>query len=100
MKWVWTWGGNSFGYIDNDNLWTHDGRHVGKLSGDNIFAQNGRYLGEVKDENRLITCNSKSSLEGYSFTPYVCRVAYVQRVDYIGYVMYVGYQDFPLPEEI
>ncbi len=28
MKWLWTWGGTSFGYRDGDDLWTHDGRDV------------------------------------------------------------------------
>jgi hypothetical protein len=25
---MWTWGGSSFGRIDEDALWSHDGRHV------------------------------------------------------------------------
>ena len=100
MKWVWTWGGKCFGYIDGDNLWTHDGRHVGKINGENIFNSNGIYLGEIKNENRMITSNSKSSLGGYSFSPYANRGGYVKYVDYVGYVMYAGYRDFPAPEEL
>lgn len=47
MKWVWTWGGVSFGYIEEKCLRTHDGRHVGMIyeSGDceEIYYSNGNY---------------------------------------------------------
>ena len=70
MNWVWTWGGECFGYFDGDDLWTHDGRHVGRRSEDEIHAPDGHYLGEVRNENRLITNSAKKSRRGYSFAPY------------------------------
>ena len=100
MKWVWTWGGESFGYLEGENLWTHDGRHVGKRKGDEIYGSNGQYLGEVMNEDRLITNNSKISYQGNSFTPYGHRVGHVRYANYVGYVMYVGHDDFPHPDEL
>jgi hypothetical protein len=97
MKWVWTWGGKCFGYIDGENLWTHNGKHVGRIYGDEIYGANGIYLGELKSENRLITNIAKKSWKKYSFTPYAPRVGYVPYADYVGYVMYAGYEDFPPP---
>lgn len=38
MQWLWTWGGESFGYRDGDNLWTHTGQHVGRFHGDEVFG--------------------------------------------------------------
>ncbi len=100
MDWVWTWGGESFGYFDGENLWTHDGRHVGKLNGDEIYGSNGQYLGEVMNDNRLITNNAKSSYRGYSFTPYGNRAGYARYANYAGYAMYAGHSDFPHPDAL
>lgn len=100
MEWVWTWGGESFGYFDGDDLWTHDGRHVGKRQGDEIYGSNGQYLGEVMNENRLITNNSKKPWRGYSFSPYGRRAGYARYANYVGYAMYAGHSDFPHPDEI
>lgn len=98
MEWVWTWGGECFGYIDGEDLWTHDGHHVGKIDGDEIYGADGYYLGEIRNENRLITNQSKKHWRRFSFTPYGNRVGYVPMVDYVGYVMYVGFEDFPSPK--
>ncbi|MGV1046845.1 4-fold beta flower protein [Limnohabitans sp.] len=43
MKWVWTWGGEFFGYFEGDNLWTYDGKHIGKIQNGLIYDKNGRY---------------------------------------------------------
>jgi hypothetical protein len=98
MKWVWTWGGKSVGYLDGDDLWTQEGKHVGKLSGEEIYAPDGKYLGEVKSDNRLITNRAKSGWRRSNFSPYGRRVGHVPHVNYVGYVMYAGYEDFPLPD--
>lgn len=100
MNWVWTWGGQFFGYLDGENLWTYSGQHVGKLQGTDIFGPGGEYLGEVMNENRLITHRSKSSWRGYSFTPYARRGSYAPYANYAGYAMYAGYEDFPHPESL
>jgi hypothetical protein len=59
MEWLFKWGGECFGYRDNDNLRTHDGRHVGKFHGDEIYGPDGQYLGEITSEPRLISNKSK-----------------------------------------
>lgn len=62
MQWVWTWGGQCFGYRDGDHLWTHDGRHVGRFDGDQVYGRgDGSYLGVVMSNDRLITNTSKKS---------------------------------------
>lgn len=100
MKWVWTWGGESFGYIDGDDLWTYDGRHVGRLSKGEIYGPSGNYLGEVMSDDRLISHRSKRSQRGVAFTPYARRSPYVRYANYVGYAMYAGYEDFPSPGEL
>src|SRR5215211_1959314 len=45
--WLWTWGGECFGYRDGDELWTYDGRHVGRFQNDEIYGSSGSYLGEL-----------------------------------------------------
>ena len=99
MDWVWTWGGECFGYFDGDNLWTHDGKHIGRRFGDEIYGSDGRYLGEVRNENRLITNIGKKSHRGNSFAPYGNRGGYAKYANYVGYVMYAGCEDFPSPDE-
>jgi hypothetical protein len=100
MKYVWTWGGTYFGYVDDEDLWTHDGRHVGKVNGDEIYGPNGKYLGEVMNDNRLIVNLGKKSWTSHGFAPYGRRVGLVPYVNYVGYVMYVGHEDFPPPNAL
>jgi hypothetical protein len=100
MVWLWTWGGECFGYRDGEDLWTHDGRHVGRFGGDVVYDRTGAYLGEVMSENRLITRRGAQSMRGFSFSPWARRTAYVKYVNYVGYVMYAGYEDFPAPADI
>lgn len=100
MQWLWTWGGESFGYRDRDELWTHDGRHVGRFYDDEVYDRDGNYLGEIKSTNRLITHRSKSGRRKHSFMPYAGRAGYARYANYVGYVMYAGYEDFPAPHEV
>lgn len=97
MDHMWTWGGTYFGYRRDDLLFTHNGLCVGRFSGDNIFGREGRYLGEVRNNNRLITHRSKSSISG-SPPPNVQGGSYARYANYAGYAMYAGYEDFPPPE--
>lgn len=99
MDWVWTWGGESFGYLDGEDLWTHDGRHVGKLQGADIFNSQGQYIGEVMNGNRLITNDAKRSWCASAFTPYGNRGGYTPYANYAGYAMYAGHSEFPHPDE-
>jgi hypothetical protein len=102
MQWLWTWGGECFGYRDRDDLWTHDGRHVGQFHGGEVFGPDGRYLGETMGSNgdRLITSRGKQGRRVGGFTPSGSRVGYVRYTNYVGYVMYAGYEDFPSPDDL
>jgi len=100
MKWLWTWGGTSFGYRSGDDLWTHAGCHVGRFLGTEIFAPSGDYLGEIKSTNRLITDLTKHNRYQIGFTPSANRAGYAPYADYAAYVMYIGYRDFPSPSTL
>jgi hypothetical protein len=97
MDWMWTWGGESFGYREGDELWTHDGKHVGHFSSDEVYGADGRYLGELGAPSRLITNRSKSGWRKNPFAPFGRRVGVVRYVNYVGNVMFVGHEDFPKP---
>ncbi len=99
MEWLWTWGGRSFGYRQQDNLWTHNGEHVGRFYEEEVYGTEGRYLGELRKGNRLITMMSKRNRRRAAFRPYMDRVGFVNRVDFVGFVMLVGYEDFPRLEQ-
>lgn len=94
MQWLWTWGGECFGYREDDELWTYDGRHVARFDGSVLYGSNGRYLGEVR-ENRLITKKSMKSHVYTSFHPLPRRVSYIRHVNYVPNVMIAGYEEFP-----
>jgi hypothetical protein len=49
MDWMWTWGGECFGYRDGHSSFTYFGREVGRFHNDEIYGSNGRYLGAVKE---------------------------------------------------
>jgi hypothetical protein len=101
MKWLWTWGGECFGYLDGDDLWTYHGKHVGRRANrDEIYAPDGRYLGEIMNNERLITNRSKHGWRGSSFGTWGGRGAYARYANYAGYAMYAGYEDFPSPDEL
>lgn len=97
MEKLWTWGGDFFGYKDNDKLWTYSGKNVGKFYNDEVYGADGRYLGEIKN-GRLITKKSRKNFRKFSFSPYANRVGIVKNVNYVGYVMYAGCEDFPHPD--
>ena len=98
MDWLWTWGGECFGYRKNDRLFAYHGMQVGRFQGDEVYGSDGRYLGELKSRNRLITNLGKKGWVKSSFAP-VLGGSYARFANYVGYVMYVGYEDFPSPDE-
>ena len=100
MKWVWTWGGQCFGYVDGEDLWTYSGKHVGRLQGTDIYGPDGRYLCEIMNGNRLITNRGKSGWTGYSFAPWGRRGGFAPYANYTGYAMYAGFDDFPHPDSL
>ena len=97
MDWLWTWGGECFGYRNNDGLFTYYGREVGRFHDEEIYGKDGRYLGEVKSRNRLITNRAKSSWVKSSFSPRTGG-SYARYANYAGYAMYAGHEDFPAPD--
>lgn len=104
MRWVWTWGGVFFGWIDDDALYTHEGRHVGYLEyGDRdvlVFAvSDGRYLGDVKDDQLLITKYSR--LDRYRLPRRQRKTVQPRyRPDRRGRRLPWGFGDFPNPAEL
>ena len=94
MTWLWTWGGRSFGYREEDELFTHDGQHIGHFIEEEVYGPDGAYLGEVHQE-RLIRNKSKAAKRSPSWAPSASRAAIVNYVGYVGYVMIAGYEDFP-----
>lgn len=94
-RWLWTWGGASFGFEDGGQLFRQDGWHVGKFDGSEVFdARTGRYLGEVIDD-RLIRKRSKAHKVRTPSSPRT-RSARVPRAPRVPRVMRVGYEDWPL----
>jgi hypothetical protein len=96
MQWLWTWGGECFGYRIEEKLFTHFGKQAGRFDGTTVYGSDGKYLGELHQE-RLITHQSKRNYRGGSFAP-VLSGAYAKYADYVGYVMLAGYEEFPSPE--
>jgi len=103
-QWVWTWSGESFGWIDDDALFTHDGRHVGVVDSRDgeilIFALDGQYLGELRESDRLITRESRLNRRGGARMQRATRAPRNQRIDRVGRMMRVGYREFPGPSEL
>ncbi len=98
MEWMWTWGGESFGYRVDDRLFTYRGIQAGRFDGDEVYGADGRYLGEVMSEKRLITHRSKKNRRHSGFAP-ARGGSYARYCNYAGYAMYAGYEDFPSPDE-
>jgi hypothetical protein len=105
MEWVWTWGGSSFGWIDDGQLYSHDGRHVAFIDssgGEPLFSavSDGRYLGEILASDRLITKLSRLDRYRRPRRERTARMAKMRRMNRMGKMMRMGYQDFPEPEEL
>lgn len=98
MDWLWTWGGECFGYRQGDRLFAYHGRQVGRFHGDEVYGSDGRYLGEVKNGNRLITNTSKRGWSRGGFGT-VMGGSYARYANYVGYAMYAGHEDFRSPDE-
>jgi hypothetical protein len=98
MDWLWTWGGECFGYRVGDRLFAYDGIQAGRFDGDEVYGADGCYLGEIKSDRRLITHRSKKGWRRSPFAP-VRGGSYVRYCKYVAYVMYAGYEDFPSPDD-
>jgi hypothetical protein len=61
MDWMWTWGGECFGYQNGHSLFTYFGRKVGRFHNGEIYGSDGRYLGEIKKPQPAYHARSKSS---------------------------------------
>jgi hypothetical protein len=96
MDWLWTWGGECFGYRRDDSLFAHHGTDVGRFHGDEIYGADGLYLGELRS-GKLITDTRKENRRKTPFSPQRAG-SYVRYVNHVGTVMYVGFVDFPSPE--
>lgn len=96
--WLWTWGGECFGYRQGDRLFAYHGLQVGVFHGDEVYGADGIYLGELMNKNRLITNLSKKHgrKSGFSPTRYG---GYARFANYAGYAMYGGHEDFPGPND-
>ncbi len=97
MDWLWTWGGECFGFRDRDDLYTYHGLQVGRFYGEEVYGSDGRYLGEIRSERRLIVRTSKRGRMRSTFSPRR-RGGYARYANYAGYAMYAGYEDFPSPD--
>jgi hypothetical protein len=98
MEWLWTWGGECFGYREGDDLWTYGGKHVGCFHGLELYAPDGWYLGEIKQGNRLVIDRSKSGRTVPPFTRSIDRLACPRYGDYPALTLYLGHRDFPSPD--
>ena len=100
-QWLWTWGGECFGYHEGDELWTYNGRHVGRFDRhEEVYARDGRYLGEVMSNDRLITKTSKKSWRREAFEQHGRRGADTRYANHDGYLMYAGHEEFPSPDAL
>jgi hypothetical protein len=100
VKWVWTWSGRSFGYLDGADLWTYQGKHVGRCLDSDIYSPTGRYLGEIMDNGRLATNKAKAADRGPTFARLPSREEVKALLDAQGQPMYRGFQDFPAPDKL
>ncbi|MGD2131616.1 MAG: hypothetical protein PVI23_02420 [Maricaulaceae bacterium] len=100
LLWIWTHGGESFGYRDGDDLWSFDGRHVGRFHGAEAYAPDGRYLGEFAATNRLLTVRTKRGAARECFIPFDDREPLPPRERYARYELPADCDDFPTPDKL
>jgi hypothetical protein len=97
MNWLWTWGGNSFGYRAAGELWTHDGHHAGRFHAREVYGPDGLYLGEVMNEDRLIVDLTKKSQRVTEFSRLPECVGHPAGFGFNRVALPDGYEDFPRP---
>jgi 4-fold beta flower protein len=98
MEWLWTWGGECFGYREDDYLWTYDGKHVGCFRGDELYAPEGSYLAEIKQGNRLVIDRSKYGRSIPQFKRSMDRLTCPRCENYPPLTLYLDHKDFPSPD--
>jgi hypothetical protein len=52
--WIWNWGGDCIGYLEDEFLWSFEGKLIGKNIKNEIFSEKGEYLAEIYEGNRRI----------------------------------------------
>ena len=97
--WLWTWGGESFGFRDGNTLFAADGRQVGRFYENEVYGQNGDYLGELGDSDRLITRQARLGRTKSPFVPRI-RMGKMQHLNRLGRLMRLGCQDFPSADQL
>jgi len=97
--WLWTWGGESFGFRDGDALFAANGKQVGRFHETEVYGADGRYLGELGDTDRLLTRRSRLGRKKSAFAPRV-RMARMRRLNRLARLMRIGCQDFPSADEL
>lgn len=95
MKWLWTWSGKFFGYIENQRLRTFAGKHVANLEGDELYDENGNYIGEIRNENRLIVNDNKNAKTSKGFIPANDQTEKTEHQDRTELTEIRGHSDFP-----
>ena len=95
---LWTWGGDYFGFRDDENLWTYNGRHVGRFRRDEVFRADGSYMGDAK-HGRLVIDWRKTARRASSFTPSASRGGHRRFSDREPFDMMDGFKDFPNPDQ-
>ena len=97
--WLWTWGGESFGYRDGDALFSQDGRQIGRFHDDEVYGVDGSYLGELSGTDRLLTRLSRVGKTRAPFSPR-SRMGRLGKMSPMARAMRAGCQDFPPPSEL
>jgi hypothetical protein len=93
------YGGEYFGWIDDNSLFTKDGRHVGEVEfNKQIFGRDGAYLGELRGDRLLTNIGRKGTSRRFGFSP--CMTILPPRLS-PGRLPPLdlpdGYEDFSLP---
>ena len=102
LKWLWTWGGKSFGYRDGDKLFTMEGLQVGRFFGREVYRPDGSYLGETgpgEDAVALVTNHYKRSRTQPGFVPVLVDPK-MPLAPQPPRPFYLGHEDFPSAAEL
>lgn len=99
MRWLWTWGGVSFGYRLDYALFTHDGQLVGRFYDEEVYGIDGLYLGELKQPDRLITDPAKKQCCRRAFRP-AHSACFERPARRTALAMEAGCAEFPQPEAL
>ena len=100
IDWLWTCGGECFGYRQDDALFTYEGKQVGRFAeGDEVYGREGQYLGELRRADRLITNLTKKKWNRAGFSP-KSGSRYGPTGNLSPNEVRPGYEDFPSPKQL